>query len=150
MTYLLGPVRVDAGPRLPDCAADFPRVGRAVTLRMVPSSARNAAMCHDDDSRPPTPPNPGPVHEHGPLTLLSADGTQVMAYRALPDAPARAGVVILPDIRGLHPYYEQLAIRFAEAGFAAIAIGASSGSMNSETRQPAAARRAIAGARAAA
>ena len=79
-------------------------------------------MCHDDDSRPPAPSNPGPVHEHGPITVLSADGTQVMAYRALPEAAAPAGVVILPDVRGLHPYYEQLTIRFAGAGFAAIAI----------------------------
>ncbi len=31
-------------------------------------------------------------------------------------------MVILPDVRGLHPYYEDLAVRFAEAGFRTIAI----------------------------
>jgi carboxymethylenebutenolidase len=31
-------------------------------------------------------------------------------------------VVILPDVRGLHPYYEALAVRFAEAGFHAVAF----------------------------
>ena len=31
-------------------------------------------------------------------------------------------MVILPDVRGLHAYYEQLAVRFAEAGFHAVAI----------------------------
>jgi carboxymethylenebutenolidase len=31
-------------------------------------------------------------------------------------------VVILPDVRGLHPFYEELALRFAEAGVHATAI----------------------------
>jgi carboxymethylenebutenolidase len=31
-------------------------------------------------------------------------------------------VVILPDVRGLHPFYEELAIRFTEAGLHATAI----------------------------
>ena len=31
-------------------------------------------------------------------------------------------MVILPDVRGLHPYYEDLAVRFAEAGFRTVAI----------------------------
>jgi carboxymethylenebutenolidase len=30
--------------------------------------------------------------------------------------------VILPDVRGLHPYYEELALRFAEHGIDALAI----------------------------
>jgi carboxymethylenebutenolidase len=30
--------------------------------------------------------------------------------------------VILPDVRGLHPYYEELALRFAERGTDAVAI----------------------------
>jgi carboxymethylenebutenolidase len=79
-------------------------------------------MCHDDDSRPPGPPNPGAVAEHGPVTLTSADGTEFGAYLAVPDGTSRGGIVIVPDIRGLHPYYEQLAVRFAEAGFHAVGI----------------------------
>jgi carboxymethylenebutenolidase len=31
-------------------------------------------------------------------------------------------LVILPDVRGLHPYYEELALRFAERGIDALAI----------------------------
>jgi carboxymethylenebutenolidase len=31
-------------------------------------------------------------------------------------------MIILPDVRGLHPYYEELAVRFAEAGIDALAI----------------------------
>jgi len=31
-------------------------------------------------------------------------------------------MLVLPDVRGLHPYYEELALRFAEAGIDAVAI----------------------------
>lgn len=79
-------------------------------------------MCHDDDSRPPSPPVVGPVASRGRLDLTSTDGTPLRAYQALPVGETRLGIVILPDIRGLHPFYEELAVRFAEAGFAAIAI----------------------------
>jgi carboxymethylenebutenolidase len=79
-------------------------------------------MCHDRDSRPPAPPRAGDVAERGTLTLAAADGTEFSAAYAAPAAPARAGVVILPDVRGLHPYYVALAERFAEAGLPAVAI----------------------------
>jgi carboxymethylenebutenolidase len=35
------------------------------------------------------------------------------------DAP---GIVVMPDVRGLHPFYEDLATRFAEAGIHAVAM----------------------------
>ena len=44
------------------------------------------------------------------------------AYAALAEPSADLGIVIVPDVRGLHPYYEELALRFAEAGIHAIAI----------------------------
>jgi carboxymethylenebutenolidase len=40
----------------------------------------------------------------------------------LPDEPGGAGVVVLPDVRGLYRFYEELALRFAERGHAAVAI----------------------------
>jgi carboxymethylenebutenolidase len=79
-------------------------------------------MCHDHDSRPPAPPRSGDVAERGTLTLTSADGTEFSAAYAAPAGEPRVGVVVLPDIRGLHPYYVALAERFAEAGLAAVAI----------------------------
>jgi carboxymethylenebutenolidase len=79
-------------------------------------------MCHDHDSRPPAPPRSGDVAERGTLTLTSADGTEFSAAYAAPADEPRVGVVVLPDIRGLHPYYVALAERFAEAGLAAVAI----------------------------
>ena len=79
-------------------------------------------MCHDHDSRPPAPPRTGDVVERGVLTLTSADGTEFSAAYAAPAAEPRVGVVVLPDVRGLHPYYVALAERFAEAGAATVAI----------------------------
>jgi carboxymethylenebutenolidase len=79
-------------------------------------------MCHTDESRAPAPPRQGQVGEHGELELTSSDGNRFRAYAARPEGTSRAGVVILPDVRGLHPYYEDLTERFAEAGYHAIAI----------------------------
>jgi len=56
------------------------------------------------------------------LTLRSADGTEFSAAYAAPAGEPRVGVVVLPDVRGLHPYYVALAERFAETGAAALAI----------------------------
>jgi carboxymethylenebutenolidase len=56
------------------------------------------------------------------LTLTAADGTEFSAAYAAPAAPPRVGVVVLPDVRGLHPYYVALAERFAEAGVPAVAL----------------------------
>src|SRR4051812_28550763 len=60
----------------------------------------------------------GAAGEH--LTLTSADGTEFSAFLARAEGPT--GVVILPDVRGLFRFYEQLAERFAAAGHPAIAI----------------------------
>ncbi len=79
-------------------------------------------MCHDHDSRPPAPPRSGDVAERGLLTLTAADGNEFSAAYAAPAATPAAGVVVLPDIRGLHPYYVALAERFAEAGLPAVAM----------------------------
>ncbi len=57
---------------------------------------------------------------HTDLELTSADGTRFAAFEAT-DGGTDA-VVILPDVRGLFPFYEELALRFAEHGIDAIAI----------------------------
>jgi len=79
-------------------------------------------MCFDLDSRPPLPPIRGSALDARDLTLTSADGTRVAAYAARAEQPSGAGIVILPDVRGLHPYFEELALRFAEAGVHAVAL----------------------------
>jgi carboxymethylenebutenolidase len=45
-----------------------------------------------------------------------------MAYFARAQQPTGAGMVVLPDVRGLHHFYRELAQRFAEAGIDAVAI----------------------------
>ncbi len=79
-------------------------------------------MCFDSDSAPPIPPLAGAAVRHSDIELTSADGTRLAAFEALPGEPGATGVVILPDVRGLHRFYEELALRFAELGHAAIAI----------------------------
>src|SRR5438105_6856065 len=81
------------------------------------------AMCYSDDARPPLPPVVGgAASDHGDLHLNAADGNRFMAYAARPAEPTGAGMVVMPDVRGLHPFYKELAVRFAEAGIDAVAI----------------------------
>ena len=81
-------------------------------------------MCFDLDSQPPVQPLLGSDARGELLTLTSADGTPFAAYRAHADTARRtgAGIVILPDVRGLFQFYQDLAMRFAEAGVEAITI----------------------------
>jgi carboxymethylenebutenolidase len=79
-------------------------------------------MCYSDDARPPLPPIGGAAADHGEMTLTAKDGNQFMAYFARASKPTGAGMVVLPDVRGLHHFYEELAQRFAEAGIDAVAV----------------------------
>ena len=79
-------------------------------------------MGFDADARPPLPPIRGGAIDARDLTLTSRDGTRFAAHAARAEQPAGAGIVIIPDVRGLAPYYEELAHRFAEAGVHAVAI----------------------------
>lgn len=79
-------------------------------------------MCFDLDSRPPIAPIGGGAIDAEHVTLTAADGNRVAAYHARAAEPSGAGIVILPDVRGLHTYYEELALRFAESGIDAIGI----------------------------
>ena len=79
-------------------------------------------MCFDLDSAPPIPPLSGAAVSHADVVLEAADGNRFAAFHASPDEPRTAGVVILPDVRGLYRFYEELALRFAERGYHAIAI----------------------------
>jgi carboxymethylenebutenolidase len=80
-------------------------------------------MCFELDSVPPVPVLSGgaPVRSED-LTLEAADGTRLAAFVALPDEPGSAGIVVLPDVRGLYRFYEELALRFGERGYPAVAI----------------------------
>ena len=75
-------------------------------------------MCHDRDSEPPVDAGDGVAVAHESLVLEAADGTRLRAFAASPKHPAEAGVVVLPDVRGLHRFYETLCLRLAECGHA--------------------------------
>jgi carboxymethylenebutenolidase len=79
-------------------------------------------VCFELDSLPPIPVISGAAVSHEDLVLESADGNRFAAFAATPDEPAEVAVVILPDVRGLYRFYEELALRFAERGIAAVAF----------------------------
>lgn len=79
-------------------------------------------MCFDSGARPPIAPIAGGALDTQRLTLKAADGAELGAFAARAANPTGVGIVILPDIRGLHHYYEELATRFAENGIDAVAI----------------------------
>jgi carboxymethylenebutenolidase len=88
--------------------------------------SRRTAVCYPPGARPPDvpadliPPMTGGAGGVDAV-LTSADGTAFRTYLARA-AEGDAGVVIAPDVRGLHPFYEELAERFASAGVHAIAF----------------------------
>ncbi|PYM28174.1 MAG: dienelactone hydrolase family protein [Candidatus Rokuibacteriota bacterium] len=79
-------------------------------------------MCVDNDSRPPITPIAGGSAGGKDFKLTSSDGTKFMAYAARAARPTGAGMVVIPDVRGLHVYYKELADRLAEVGVDAVAI----------------------------
>jgi carboxymethylenebutenolidase len=81
-------------------------------------------MCFPPGARPPEIPSDlrpigGGAGGHD-VVLTSTDGASFRAFLA--PAQGDAGVVIAPDVRGLHSFYEELAERFASAGVQAIAF----------------------------
>jgi carboxymethylenebutenolidase len=79
-------------------------------------------MCTSHDSRPPIEPISGAAVDSQSVTVKSADGAEFRAFLAKPEQSSGAGIVILPDVRGLHPFFEELALRYAERGISALAI----------------------------
>jgi len=79
-------------------------------------------MCFDLDSEPPIPRISGAAVSHEDVVGESEDGNRFAAFRAMPEEDVSIGVVILPDVRGLYRFYEELALRFAERGYTAIAF----------------------------
>ena len=79
-------------------------------------------MCFDTDSHPPIEPVAGAATDHHRTTLKASDGNEFAINEAFAGDGGATGVVILPDVRGLYHFYEELAVRLAEAAHDAIAI----------------------------
>jgi carboxymethylenebutenolidase len=79
-------------------------------------------VCFELDSSPPIPAISGAAVSHDDLVLEARDGNRFAGFLATPEDPSGVGVVILPDVRGLYRFYEELALRFAEHGYTALAF----------------------------
>jgi carboxymethylenebutenolidase len=79
-------------------------------------------VCFELDSLPPIPVISGAAVSHEDVVLEATDGNRFAAFLAVPDKANGIGIVILPDVRGLYRFYEELALRFAERGYTAIAF----------------------------
>jgi carboxymethylenebutenolidase len=92
--------------------------------RIIPTATHQGEMpvCFPPDAKPPITPIAGAAIDTEDVTLESKDGTKFATFVARAENPSGAGMVILPDVRGLYPFYEELAMRFAEEGINAIAF----------------------------
>jgi len=79
-------------------------------------------MCYPFDAQPPEGPVAKGETRERDLTLKSKDGTDFAAFYAAPAGESRTGIVVLPDIRGLFSFYEELARGFARQGIHAVAF----------------------------
>ena len=79
-------------------------------------------MCYETTARPPLPPIVGGAATGESITLKASDGNEFAAFSARSEKNGGPGIVVLPDVRGLHAFYEDLALRFAEAGVHATAF----------------------------
>jgi carboxymethylenebutenolidase len=79
-------------------------------------------MCHEYDAHPPIRPVTGAAVDHRDLVLTADDGNMFLAYEAFSEGGGNTGVVVLPDVRGIYPFYKELAVRLAEAGHDAVTI----------------------------
>src|SRR5829696_4673949 len=79
-------------------------------------------MCYDDKDRPPLPPNGGGEVQGRDLELTTDDGNRFAAFLAEPSTPKGAQILIYPDVRGLHGFYKDLALRFGEVRVRALAF----------------------------
>jgi carboxymethylenebutenolidase len=79
-------------------------------------------MCTDHDSRPPIKPISGAAIDAATEVIKGAGGAELRVFVARPVQSTGAGILILPDVRGLHPFFEELASRYAERGITALAM----------------------------
>lgn len=79
-------------------------------------------MCYEIDALPPHPPLAGGAADSEDIVLTASDGNRSAAFMARSSQPSSTGMVVLPDVRGLFRFYEELALRFAEQGIHSVAI----------------------------
>src|ERR1043166_9322812 len=73
-------------------------------------------MCHPEVPEGAVAPDV----ERRELAIATASGDAIPALLVYPDAPPRGGIVVVADIYGRSPFYEELTARLATAGFVAV------------------------------
>ncbi len=91
-------------------------------------------MCFDYHSLPPVV--AGAAVNHRDMVLTADDGNLFLAYEAFANEGGATGVVVLPDVRGIFPFYTELANRFAENGHDAVTIDYFGRTAGREPRDP--------------
>src|SRR4029450_1359036 len=112
-------VSASRGPVRPRPGGPYQRRSAAFTRETLDSAP---AVYFELDSSPPIPVISGAAVSHDDLVLEARDGNRFAAFLATPDTVSDTGVVILSDVRGLYRFYEELALRFAERGYTALAF----------------------------
>ena len=80
-------------------------------------------MCVDHDARLPALPEGSHSTSHDGLVLTAADDNRFNAFAARPTSESsNKSVLVLPDVRGLFGFYEDLACQFAAHGYPSLAI----------------------------
>lgn len=79
-------------------------------------------MCVPADARVPRLPGTEHRTPGQRVALTASDGNVFAAHVAVPADPTGAAVVLLPDVRGLFSFYEELADCFAAVGVTCVAI----------------------------
>lgn len=80
-------------------------------------------MCVDHDARLPALPAGNHPTTSERKVLTASDGNVFNAFAARPgDGESRMAILVLPDVRGLFGFYEDLACQFAAHGYPSIAI----------------------------
>ena len=79
-------------------------------------------MCVPAGAQLPDLPLSGPVPTGQRGIVTAEDGGQNAAYEVTPDRRSGTGILVLPDIRGLSPFYEHLACAMAAESRHALVI----------------------------
>jgi carboxymethylenebutenolidase len=82
---------------------------------MAKAPTEEPPVCYQPTARPPLPPIAGGSGLAGSeqIVLEAEDGNHFSAFTASTDEPGAPGMVILPDVRGLHAFYRDVAATVA-------------------------------------
>jgi carboxymethylenebutenolidase len=91
-------------------------------------------MCVPADAELPDLGLDGPLTRGAITVLPTQDGAEFATYTVEAPQPNGTGILLIPDVRGLFPFYERLAEAFASQGFTTVAMDFYGREMGTERR----------------